>query len=115
MKALLLLVALISPLAASAANVDDMRTVVQTLRGKATDNTTLERIANAFAQHWAIEFNGYVADQENPTVQERAGFFLLKMRGFARDIIVSQAKEAAQEEAAAGINAAGEVAAEDID
>lgn len=115
MKKSLLFLLLLPFAAAQAAPVDDMRTVVETIRGKVTTNEQLVRIATAFSEHWVNEFNGLVADPENPTNNEKAAFYLMKMRQYTRSIVVNAAEEQARPAANITVQTAGEAAAADVD
>lgn len=80
----------------------------------ANDIDLLLRIVNRFAAHWQAHFNLLVADPTNPTNNEKAEFFILKMKEFGQDILRAEAKAESYESYESVIEADGDAAASDL-
>jgi hypothetical protein len=78
------------------------------------DSELLQRIAERFRQHWKSEFDALAADPASPTNAELAGFFLLKMKDFGKDILRAQGQQTVHPDAST-VAAAGEAAAADLE
>jgi hypothetical protein len=109
MRVLLLMVALLLPhfvLAADPAGtqVGRLESVVAQLKGSTVDTAVPEdlqlllRVADGFRDRFPIEFSNYVVDADNPTNQERAGFVLMTLTSYAKDVIGAAAETRKQKE-----------------
>jgi len=127
MKGLILLACLIAAMPPAWAvtpetgTIARLEAVVANLRNTEINRTDpddlalLQRIGDRFAATWEEEFMGLVADQQNPTAVEKAGFVLLKLREYGISILRNQAQQEAAETANAPILNAGETAAQDLE
>jgi hypothetical protein len=98
-----------------------LEAIVANIKGAEVDRTVpadlalLLRITERFAETYAAEFAAYVADQQNPTNAELAGFVILKIKEYGQDVIRRKAEENQRVTEEAPITNAGATAAADLD
>lgn len=79
------------------------------------DLNLLLRVADRFAETYADDFAAFVADQQNPTAAERAGFVLLKIKQYAQGVVKKRAEVNQRVIEDAPITTAGSTASADLD